>query len=232
MSHPNAVLTEVISSITDATESSFVPTFFLCLPTIIDGMHNYGRPDPGNWLIVTERVLFWTYVAITFLQSIPPILASVHWGASDVSEHDTGVAAAYISNHAKWHYRECYLVKSASWPEDAHSCCWRCISRLRFLICDPDLCDLHVSLEAFRRERASRLPRADLPISTDCFQYSNDGVWSARSQLEARHVHRSRSTFVHWSRHNRHVEGHTRRLRLLYQSSNSSRSSAPDRAHL
>lgn len=58
------------ASITNATESLFLATFFLSLPTIIGGMQNYGQVYAGYWLVVVERILFWMYVAMTFLLAV------------------------------------------------------------------------------------------------------------------------------------------------------------------
>ena len=58
------------ASLTNATESLFLPTFFLSIPTIIGGMHNYGSASTGSWLTVVERILFWLYIALTFLLAV------------------------------------------------------------------------------------------------------------------------------------------------------------------
>lgn len=61
-------------SLQHPTEALFMPTFWLCLPTIIGGMQKYGVPSVGAWLLVTERVLFWTYVACTL-----PVACAQYW---------------------------------------------------------------------------------------------------------------------------------------------------------
>ena len=33
-------------------------------------MHNYGGPSTGDWLVVTERILFWLYITLTFLLAV------------------------------------------------------------------------------------------------------------------------------------------------------------------
>ena len=48
------------------SESLFFPTLWLSLPTIIGGMHIYGIPSSGPWLVVAVRICFWIYVACTF----------------------------------------------------------------------------------------------------------------------------------------------------------------------
>lgn len=48
------------------SESLFFPTFWLSLPTILEGMQNYGTPSAGPWLPVALSILFWIYVACTF----------------------------------------------------------------------------------------------------------------------------------------------------------------------
>ncbi|KAI9661223.1 MAG: hypothetical protein M1821_009550 [Bathelium mastoideum] len=52
------------------TEGLFFPTFFLSVSTILGGMQRYGVPSTGVWLTVTLRVLFWIYVATTFVSSV------------------------------------------------------------------------------------------------------------------------------------------------------------------
>lgn len=57
-------------SLRHPTESLFFPTFWLSIATILSGMQIYGGPSAGYWLVVTMRVLFWIYVAFTFLVSV------------------------------------------------------------------------------------------------------------------------------------------------------------------
>lgn len=52
------------------SESLLFPAFWLSLPTIIGCMQIYGVPSSGPWLIVAVRVLFWLYVACTFLVGV------------------------------------------------------------------------------------------------------------------------------------------------------------------
>ena len=52
------------------SESLLFPTFWLSMPTIIGCMQEYGVPSSGPWLVVTVRVLFWLYVACTFLVGV------------------------------------------------------------------------------------------------------------------------------------------------------------------
>ncbi|KAI9730101.1 MAG: hypothetical protein M1834_006093 [Cirrosporium novae-zelandiae] len=52
------------------TEGLFFPTFWLALAVIISGIEAYGVPHCGYWLVVTLRVLFWIYVACTFLVAV------------------------------------------------------------------------------------------------------------------------------------------------------------------
>ena len=52
------------------SEALFFPTFWLCIPTIIGGMQKYGVTSVGTWLPVVERVLFWIYLACTFLVAV------------------------------------------------------------------------------------------------------------------------------------------------------------------
>ncbi|KAI9704600.1 MAG: hypothetical protein M1820_005513 [Bogoriella megaspora] len=58
------------SSMEHPTESLFIPTFFLSIPTIIGCMQRYGVPSTGPWLIVTVRILFWMYVASAFFLAV------------------------------------------------------------------------------------------------------------------------------------------------------------------
>lgn len=48
------------------TESLFFPTFWISIVNILSNMQEYGVPHTGNWLVITMRVLFWTYAACTF----------------------------------------------------------------------------------------------------------------------------------------------------------------------
>jgi C4-dicarboxylate transporter/malic acid transport protein len=57
-------------SITHPTEGLFFPTVFLSLASIIGCIDRYGVPECGTWLVVTYRVLFWMYFAITFLVAV------------------------------------------------------------------------------------------------------------------------------------------------------------------
>lgn len=58
------------SSVTHPTESLFIGCFFLSLASIIAGMSLYGIDSAGHWLVVTYRVLFWTYFAVTFVVAV------------------------------------------------------------------------------------------------------------------------------------------------------------------
>lgn len=58
------------SSLHCPTESLFFPTFFLSISTILGGIQQYGVPSCGPWLSSTLRVLFWIYVASTFLVAV------------------------------------------------------------------------------------------------------------------------------------------------------------------
>lgn len=52
------------------TESLFIPTFFLSIVNIFDCIQAYGIPSTGTWLQVVQRVVFWIYVACTFLLAV------------------------------------------------------------------------------------------------------------------------------------------------------------------
>lgn len=54
-------------SLMHPTEALFFPTFFLALETVLNGIQTYGVPSCGEWLVVVLRVLFWIYVAVTFV---------------------------------------------------------------------------------------------------------------------------------------------------------------------
>jgi C4-dicarboxylate transporter/malic acid transport protein len=55
------------SALTHPTESLFIPTFFLSIVNIFDCIQAYAVPVCGPWLIVVQRVVFWIYLACTFL---------------------------------------------------------------------------------------------------------------------------------------------------------------------
>jgi tellurite resistance protein TehA-like permease len=48
-------------------ESLFLPTFFLSIVNIFDGIQAYAVPICGPWLIVVQRIAFWTYLACVFI---------------------------------------------------------------------------------------------------------------------------------------------------------------------
>ncbi|KAJ5483090.1 hypothetical protein N7539_006536 [Penicillium diatomitis] len=54
------------SSATQPRESIFIPTMSICLASMIASNSPYGIPSSGPWLLVTYRVLFWIYYAVTF----------------------------------------------------------------------------------------------------------------------------------------------------------------------
>jgi C4-dicarboxylate transporter/malic acid transport protein len=58
------------SSLTHPTESLFFGCFLLSIASIIAGMALYGIESSGYWLIVTYRVLFWIYFAVTFIAAV------------------------------------------------------------------------------------------------------------------------------------------------------------------
>jgi C4-dicarboxylate transporter/malic acid transport protein len=54
------------SCLTHPTESLFLPTLLISISNIISNVQAYGVPKTGYWLVVTLRVLFWMYTAVTF----------------------------------------------------------------------------------------------------------------------------------------------------------------------
>lgn len=62
------------ASLTHPTESLFAATALLSSASIIAGMSSYGVSSislpAASWLVTTYRVLFWIYVAITFIWAI------------------------------------------------------------------------------------------------------------------------------------------------------------------
>ncbi|KAJ5245952.1 hypothetical protein N7468_000935 [Penicillium chermesinum] len=57
-------------SLSQPRESMFVCTMFLSLASIIAAIARYGIPSCGPWLVVTYRVLFWIYFAVTFCVAV------------------------------------------------------------------------------------------------------------------------------------------------------------------
>lgn len=53
------------SCLTHPTESLFIPTFWISIVNIFSNIQQYGVPHTGYWLVVTLRVLFWLYAALT-----------------------------------------------------------------------------------------------------------------------------------------------------------------------
>ncbi len=58
------------SCLTHPTESLFIPTFWISVVNILSNVQQYGVPHTGYWLVVTLRVLFWVYAAVTFCIAI------------------------------------------------------------------------------------------------------------------------------------------------------------------
>lgn len=58
------------SSLTHPTESLFASTSLISLASIIACIASYGIPETGPWLVITFRVLFWIYYAVTWLVAI------------------------------------------------------------------------------------------------------------------------------------------------------------------
>jgi len=58
------------ASLQHPTESLFFPTFWISIANIISNIQNYGIPHAGYWLVVVVRILFWAYVACTFLVAV------------------------------------------------------------------------------------------------------------------------------------------------------------------
>lgn len=46
------------------------PTFFLSISVILSDIQVYGAASTGPWLLVALRILFWVYVAVTFLSGV------------------------------------------------------------------------------------------------------------------------------------------------------------------
>jgi C4-dicarboxylate transporter/malic acid transport protein len=57
-------------SLTHPSESLFFATAFLSLASIISGMHLYGVPICGTWLLTAYRIVFWLYFTATFVVAI------------------------------------------------------------------------------------------------------------------------------------------------------------------
>lgn len=51
-------------------EALFAPAFLLSVANIIICMELYGVPSTGPWLIVAIRVVFWIYVAASFIMAV------------------------------------------------------------------------------------------------------------------------------------------------------------------
>ncbi|KAI5364605.1 Putative transporter protein SLAC1/Mae1/ Ssu1/TehA [Septoria linicola] len=60
----------LIESLMHPTESLFFATFFLALINVVSCMQVYGVPTTGEWLVTTLRVLFWMYLATTFIVAV------------------------------------------------------------------------------------------------------------------------------------------------------------------
>jgi len=58
------------NSLTHPTETLFFPTAWLALVNVLSCIQVYGVPSCGPWLVVTVRVLFWMYVAGTFIVAV------------------------------------------------------------------------------------------------------------------------------------------------------------------
>lgn len=62
-------------SVTKPPEVFFLAAVILTISTIILCMSKYGAPHTGYWMIVTLRILFWTYSAIALMQCTLSYLA-------------------------------------------------------------------------------------------------------------------------------------------------------------
>lgn len=61
------------------TESYFIGTFMLAIATILMGASDYGSPSCGPWLQVALRVLFWIYLAVSFIAAIGLNICHFHF---------------------------------------------------------------------------------------------------------------------------------------------------------
>lgn len=59
-----------VRSLVHPVEAPFVPAFFLSWANVLLSTSIYGASHTGPWLVVTLRVLFWVYVALTTLQGV------------------------------------------------------------------------------------------------------------------------------------------------------------------
>jgi tellurite resistance protein TehA-like permease len=59
-----------MASLQHPTESLFFPTFWISIVNILSNIQSYGVPKCGDWLVVTMRVLFWIYLALTFCVAV------------------------------------------------------------------------------------------------------------------------------------------------------------------
>lgn len=59
-----------MSSLRHPTESLFFPTFWISLANVLSNIQEYGVPKCGSWLVVTIRLLYWVYIACTFLVAV------------------------------------------------------------------------------------------------------------------------------------------------------------------
>ncbi|KAH6713706.1 voltage-dependent anion channel [Leptodontidium sp. MPI-SDFR-AT-0119] len=57
-------------SLSHPTESLFLATFWISVSNILSQIQIHGVPRCGPWLIVTMRVLFWMYAAMTFCVAV------------------------------------------------------------------------------------------------------------------------------------------------------------------
>ena len=57
-------------SLQNPTEALFFPTAFLSVACIIASIHKYGVPSSGPWLLVVIRILYWIYIACSFLLAV------------------------------------------------------------------------------------------------------------------------------------------------------------------
>ncbi|KAL2069989.1 hypothetical protein VTL71DRAFT_14669 [Oculimacula yallundae] len=57
-------------SLSHPTESLFFATFWISVVNILSEIQIYGVPKCGPWLVVTMRVLFWIYAALTFCVAV------------------------------------------------------------------------------------------------------------------------------------------------------------------
>jgi len=91
-------------------------TFFLSNSTILSGIQDYGVPATGPRLITTTRILFWTYVAITFSIAVLQVHLLFTGKPFNLTEYEACIDPPRLPSNAQRNRRRCNSRLSTTTP--------------------------------------------------------------------------------------------------------------------